>query len=118
MNMPGKNYNLSKIKAFIGDDNIVMSKMIHIFLENTPLMISKIEEGLEQKNYDQVNFHAHKLKSSIDNFSIIQLTDDIRLIEKYTREKSPLENLPALVHKLKSVLKTVMEEIKTDFQKA
>lgn len=114
--MSSANYNLVKIKAFIGDDDMVMDKMIGIFLENTPTMLSKIDEGLNQKDYDQVNFYAHKLKSSIDNFNIIQLTKEIRLIEKYAKEKSSLEDLPALVNKLKSVLETVMKEIKIDFK--
>jgi len=116
--MPYLNYNLTKIRAFIGDDDFVMEKMIDIFLENTPIMISKIEEGLENKDYDQVNFYAHKLKSSIDNLSINQLTDEIRLIEKYAKERSSLGNLPDLINKLKAVIKIVIEEIKIDFKKA
>lgn len=114
--MSTKNYNLSKIRAFIGDDDIVMVKMIGIFLENTPLIISKIEEGLEKKDFDQLSFYAHKLKSSIDNFSIIQLTDDIRLIERYSKERSSIEKLPLLVTKLVSTLKIAMEEIETDLK--
>lgn len=115
--MPRENYTLTKIKAFIGDNNMIMDKMIDIFLENSPVMLSKIVDGLEQKDYDQVSFHAHKLKSSIDNFSILQLTNEIRLIEKYAKEKSSLEDLPALVNKLKIVLETVIKEIKHDFKK-
>jgi len=115
--MPKENYTLTKIKAFIGDNEMVLDKMIDIFLENSPIILSKIVDGLEQKDYDQVSFHAHKLKSSIDSFSIFQLTDEIRLIEKYAKEKSSLEDLPALVSKLKSVLESVMNEIKHDFKK-
>ncbi len=115
--MSGKSYNLTKIRAFIGEDEMVMDKMIGIFLENSPIMISKLEEGLEQEDYEQVNFYAHKLKSSIDNFSIIELTDDIRLIEKYAKEKSSLDKLPSLVKNLKLVLEAVIKEIKTDFKK-
>lgn len=115
--MPKENYTLTKIKAFIGDNEMVIDKMIDIFLENSPIMLSKIMEGLETKDYDQVSFQAHKLKSSIDNFSIHQLTDEIRLIEKYAKEKSSLEDLPGLVNKLKIVLEAVMKEIKHDFKK-
>lgn len=115
--MSSENYNLIKIKAFIGDDDMVMDKMIGIFLENSPIILSKILEGLESKDYDQVSFYAHKLKSSIDNFSIHQLTDEIRLIEKYAKEKSSLEDLPTLVNKLKIILDDVMKEIKHDFKK-
>lgn len=116
--MSSKNYNLIKIKAFIGDDDVVMDKMIDIFLENSPIMLSKIQEGLAEGNYEQISFHAHKLKSSIDNFSITQLTDDIRLIEKYAKEKSSLEDLPTLIQNLISVLEIVTAEIKRDFNKA
>lgn len=116
--MSSKNYTLLNIKAFIGDDDMVMDKMIDIFLNNTPIMISKIEEGLNKKDYDQINFYAHKLKSSIDNFSIIQLSDNIRLIEKFAKEKHTLDRLPDLTQKLKTVLGSVMEEIKNDFNKS
>ncbi len=116
--MSSKNYTLLKIKAFIGDDDMVMDKMIDIFLTNTPTMISKIEEGLAKEDYEQINFHAHKLKSSIDNFCIIQLLEDIRLIEKIAKEKQALDRLPALIQKLKTVLESVMEEIKNDFNKS
>ncbi len=114
--VPGR-YNVNKITAFIGDDKAVLHKMITIFRENTPGMITKIEEGLAEENYEQVNFYAHKLKSSIDNFSIIQLTEDIRLIEKYAKEKTQLDKLPVLIEKLKTILQEIMEEIERDYNK-
>lgn len=115
--MTGKNYNLTKVKAFIGDNEMVLDKMIDIFLTNIPDILNKIDEGMRQEDYDQVSFYAHKLKSSIDNFSIIQLTEDVRTIEKSAKEKKDLDKLPSLVEKLKSVLNSIIQEVKTDFNK-
>lgn len=108
-------YNLSRIKAFIGQDQEMMKKMVDIFLENTPNMLSKIQKGMEAQDLKSVSFYAHKLKSSIDNFSISTLEQDIRDIEKFAKEKINLDQLPQLVHKLIRELNKTMAEIKSDF---
>jgi HPt (histidine-containing phosphotransfer) domain-containing protein len=110
-------YNLSKIKAFIGDDEIVMNELIDLFLEHTPEMVLKIKDGLAKEDYDQVNFYAHKLKSSVDNFSINELIEDVRTIENNAKKRLSLENLPDLISKLDSVIKDIINEIKKDFNK-
>jgi HPt (histidine-containing phosphotransfer) domain-containing protein len=110
-------YNLSKIKAFIGDDEIVMNELIDLFLKHTPEMVLKIKDGLTKKDYDQVNFYAHKLKSSIDNFSIDELIEDVRTIENNAKKRLSLESLPDLINKLDSVIKDIINEMKKDLNK-
>lgn len=109
-------YNTKRIEAFIGDNPAVMKKMVNVFLTNAPLMLAKIQKSFEAKDYKNLNFYAHKLKSSIFNFNIIDLEEDIRLIERYAKEKSSLEELPALVEKLDLILNQALIQIKKDFK--
>ena len=72
-------------------------------------------KSLLEKDYPTLQFHAHKLKTSIDHFSIECLTDEIRQIEKYAKEEVNLELLPPLIKKLETELKKTIIEIKADF---
>lgn len=109
-------YNTKRIEAFIGDNPVVMKKMVTIFLTNAPDMLAKIKQSFEVKDYKNLNFFAHKLKSSIFNFNIIAIEEDIRLIERYAKERTSLEELPALVEKLDLILNQALIQIKRDFK--
>lgn len=111
-----KKYKLDRILAFIGDDDEMMEKMVDIFLKSAPELVSKIHQNFALKNYTDVAFYAHKLKSSIDHFSIETLTSEIRQIEKYAREKTNLKELPDLIQKLDIELLVVMNQLRTDFK--
>ena len=113
--MSQKKYKVDRIKAFVGDDTEMLNKMVSIFLENTPYMLIIIRKSLNDKDYPTLQFHAHKLKTSIDHFSIETLTIEVRQIEKYAKEEINLPLLPLLVEKLELELQETMTEIKADF---
>ncbi|MBE9481981.1 MAG: hypothetical protein IMY69_09825 [Bacteroidetes bacterium] len=66
----------------------------------------------------KISFYSHKLKSSIDNFSINELKSEIRLIENISKEKSKLEELPQLINNLNDIMNRVIQKVKEDFNKA
>ena len=115
---PAELYNLSKIKAFVGNNKKVIDNIIDIFLHNSPEMLSIINKGFDEKNYNKISFYSHKLKSSIDSFSINELKSEIRLIEKISKEKSNLEELPQLINNLNDTMNRVIQKVKEDFHKA
>ncbi len=110
-------YNLDKIKTFIGDDKTVLLELVDIFLSHTPEMVEKLNEGIKKEDYDQVSFYAHKLKSSIDNFSVNELVEDIRILEHSAKKRSSIEELPVLVSKISSIIEEVISLMKKDFNK-
>jgi len=111
-----KTYSLDRIKAFIGDDQEMLIKLIKIFLENGPQILNSIQNSLINQDYRLLAFHAHKLKTSIDHFNIKTVTSEIRLIENYANKKSNLELLPSLIQKLEKELQVTMNELKIDFK--
>ncbi len=114
--MEQKKYHVDRIKAFIGEDQEMLLKMVNIFLDKAPKMLDIIQKSLNEQDYPTLQFHAHKLKTSIDHFSIETLTKEIRQIEDFAKSEISLEELPALIHKLEKELKEAIQEIKSDFK--
>jgi HPt (histidine-containing phosphotransfer) domain-containing protein len=113
--MQQKKYNVDRIKAFVGDDQEMLNKIVKIFLDKTPSMLANIKNCIAEKDFQTVQFVAHKLKTSIDHFSIETITTEIRQIEKYAKEEINLQLLPLLFEKLDLELQETMAEIKADF---
>ena len=109
--MESKLYNLSQVKLFLGDDKQQLGNMITIFLNETPVMLKALNDNCENKNYEEVKFYAHKLKSSIDLFQINGLQQDIRTLEKIAAENKDTPEIGRYVTGITGTLEVVMDEI-------
>ncbi len=109
--MKGKLYNLSQVKLFLGEDKQQLGNMINIFLNETPLMLKALNDHLDKRNYEEVKFYAHKLKSSIDLFQINGLQNDIRVLEKLAVDQDDLPAIGRYVKGITGTLNVVMKEI-------
>ncbi|MBE9491485.1 MAG: Hpt domain-containing protein [Bacteroidetes bacterium] len=110
-----KLYDLSDITEFIEDDDEQIGYFVSIFIDDVPVMLSNINQAFKSSEYEQLKFHAHKLKSSIDLFKIKDLQTDIRTIENLVNDRSDPEKLPALIDKLNSSLNLAIQQLKKDF---
>jgi HPt (histidine-containing phosphotransfer) domain-containing protein len=109
-----KLYNLDMVKTISNGNNDFVKKMINIFMDTTPPEIAIIKNCLGNGDYNLMGATAHKIKPSIDTMGIQDLMQDIRAIEKYGKEASNLDELPALVEKLENTLSTVFEQLKEE----
>ncbi len=112
--MKGKLYNLSQVRLFLGNDKQQLGNMISIFVQETPVMIRALNDNMEDKNYEEVRFFAHKLKSSIDLFQINGLQQDIRALEKLASEQNNVPAIQQYVSEITDTLESVIEEIQKE----
>jgi len=111
MHNKSQNYDLSFLNQMMSDDKKEVNRMIQIFLESTPEILSKLNQGLNKNNMADVHQYAHKLKSSIDIFRISELTDIIREVEKNSKENINLNEIPSHVEKVNQVFDKVLVDI-------
>lgn len=112
--MKGKLYNLSQVRLFLGDDKQQLGNMISIFVHETPVMIRALNDNMQDLNYEEVRFYAHKLKSSIDLFQINGLQQDIRVLEKLAGERNNVNAIQQYVSEITDTLESVIEEIRKE----
>jgi HPt (histidine-containing phosphotransfer) domain-containing protein len=98
----------------VGEDQQQMTNMINIFVSEIPIMLKSLNENAASRNYEELKFYAHKLKSSIDLFQINGLQDDIRTLEKLATELNDIPALEKYVNDITATLENVLLEIQKE----
>lgn len=107
-----KLYDLSMIQEIAHGNQDFIDKMVALFIETMPPAINEIKEHLSNSNWPDLGAVAHKIKPSIDTMGIEILKEDIRSVEKYAKESTNLDELPALVEKVEAVINKITSDLK------
>ena len=88
--LPEKLVDLSKLETATGGNSDFMSKMIQLFIDDTPPQVESMKTALEKNDHDTVRNIAHKLKPSIEMVSCPELGALVRQVE--AKEGNNLES--------------------------
>jgi len=114
-NIPeGKLYNLSMIQEIAHGNNDFVKKMMALFIETMPPALNDLKTHLANSNWHELGGVAHKIKPSIDTMGISSLHEDIRLVEKYGKESSNLDEIPELLNKIDAVINKVIDDLRAE----
>ncbi len=105
-------YDLGKLLNMARNDPGFITKMLKLFIEETPQSVTKIVEGYQAGDFATVRYYAHRMKPSITNLGIHSLKDDILKIE-FMKDDDP--EIPELISKLDKVIGKVIEKMKDEY---
>ena len=86
-----------------------IEKMLDLFCEQTPQVVREMREAYEAGDLEAMGERAHKIKSSLEYFSMVTIKDAVREIEKAGVEKNNTAALPGL---LQFTEQTVLEAVR------
>lgn len=110
-----KLYNTETIlKTHYGDEEFVKT-MAELFIEHLPEMTTELQKATAKKDWEGVYFYAHKMKASIDLFSIESLTDIIRKLEKQGKAHADSNTLKQDVNYVSDIINACVAQLKNDF---
>jgi HPt (histidine-containing phosphotransfer) domain-containing protein len=104
-------YDLTYLKEVSKGNDDFMLEMIDLFLTKTPETLLILEAAINDMNWDQTGFYAHKLKATYAYMGMHDLKEILVKIEKNAKILSELESIPALFKKLKTRTQPAMQEI-------
>jgi HPt (histidine-containing phosphotransfer) domain-containing protein len=104
-------YDLTYLKEVSKGNDDFMLEMIDLFLTKTPETLYILETAINDMNWDQAGFYAHKLKATYAYMVMHNLKDILIKIEKNSKVLSELESIPALFVILKTNTQPAMQEI-------
>jgi len=109
-----KLYDLSMVQSVSGGDEGFIKKMVALFIETVPQNLDELAKAVQSENWDQVGKTAHKLKSTVDSMGIKSIRQEIRTVEANAKAKTQVEEIPALVGKIGSVIHECIGQLQAE----
>lgn len=94
----------------------LMMEMISLYLEQTPVLVEKMKQGLREVNWDSVYSAAHKM---IPSFSIMgihkEYEDMAKKIQEYAGDRQHPDEVQGLVDKIDTICSHACTELKAEY---
>lgn len=109
-----KKTNLAYMRTLTGGDSSKLVKYINLFLQEAPAEIEKMLSMLNEKNWAGLRTAAHTLKPKLGYMGIKELEQDILSIENNAEAQTNLNELPAMVEKVKNICTLAFQELEEE----
>ncbi len=106
-----KLYNLSSLNNLSRGNREFVEKMIVIFINQTNTTIEKIQNAIEADNFMEVSQLIHKIKPSIEGIGVISILNDVKHLEKITKESPNKQEIESVFSVIKTTLKKVVIQL-------
>lgn len=107
-----KLYDLSQLREVAAGSEEFVDKMVDMFLQMTPGLTERIQNGFLAEDWEEVRAAAHKMKPSIDMMGIEPLKTVVREIEGNAKNATDLDEIPALLGHMMETLEVVYTQLR------
>ncbi len=104
-------FDLSKALDVVAWQKELFQEIAHLFLENLPVHLSQIQEGIARGDASALEHAAHSLKGSVGNFGAKRSYDAAYLLEELGKN-GKTDEAGEVLTKLKMELKALEKEMK------
>jgi PAS domain S-box-containing protein len=108
-------YDLCKLKQITRGDEKFIAKMLQVFISETTNSLTNLEQAFEQKDIKQVQFLAHRMKSSLNNLNICSAGGIAEKIEKSDWAACDFPALKKQILALRKIIDKVIPMIMADY---
>ena len=110
-----KLYNTETILRSHGGDQEFLKYIASLFVEELPKMSTELQKASSKNDWENLYFYAHKMKATIDLFSIDSLKDLIRKLEHEGKTANASQTLKTDVAHVVNTIDACILQIKKDF---
>lgn len=105
-------HDLSTLKAMGEKDPTFVPTLVGMFIDSIPKDVETLNEAVAKKDWEQVAFVSHKLKSTVDTLNVKSISETIRLLESDELKNSMAESaIHEHINEVTVVLNKVMLEL-------
>lgn len=109
--------NLSFVKEQYGGDDDFLKKLLAMYLDYTPKLISEIENQIEMKDIMAAKAATHKVKTDILMLGISSCQDFFSLMSSQNADHVDFEKTKIAFSDFKNTVTAGLAELKTELQK-
>jgi len=108
-------YDLDKLKQITRGDEKFIVKMLQIFIRETNAGMAGLQQAFQEKNIKQVQFLAHRMKSSLKNLSVFTAAGIAEKIEKNPWTEQEYPALACEIGAFRKIIEEVIPLIMADY---
>jgi HPt (histidine-containing phosphotransfer) domain-containing protein len=108
-------YNLSKVYEISENDKEFALQIVSLFLEEVPVEVESIKEGIENKDYQKTYGSAHKIKPTLDLLGMDITYEENLQIMNWTKAEGKRKEIKDVFKSLEERIHLAAAEIKKDF---
>ena len=109
--------DLSIIFELTDNENDFTMLMVQTFINNSPVLVTRMKDALEKEDWEEVYKAAHFAKSSLSVFRINGLLDLVQTLEAAARQKKDLEDIPGMINAFDLKITGALELLSSHFIK-
>lgn len=111
-----KLYDLKSLHSISRGNQEFITKMIVIFIDQIKEVIPNAETALSSNEFLVLSQLIHKIKPSIEGMGIFSIIEDIKILEKISKEGSDKEKITSIFFQIKNTLLTAIEQLNQEIQ--
>jgi CheY-like chemotaxis protein len=108
-------YSLKYLREGSDGDEEFLKMMIGMFVESTPMAIQMMYDGLSKSDWDIIRQEAHKLRSHLRYFGMIQAAVLTEEIERTATHNPTEQILKELLGKVNLICQTCIHQLRAEF---
>ncbi len=108
--------NLTFLNEMSGGNAEFIREFLTLFLNNIPLSVNELEEGLKARDYEKIRTSAHKMKPSLNYVGLKDTYETVANLEKYAKEQIHLEDFPEMITKISDACAIACIELENDLK--
>lgn len=108
-------YSLQYLREGSDGDEEFMKTMVDMFLESTPVAIKSLHDDLKKSDWEAMRQTAHKLRSHLRYFGIIEAAELTEEIERIATKNPEKQVLSVLVDKVTAICLVGMRQLSEEF---
>lgn len=114
MNHDYRYLNIEYLYEYLDDNNASLKELINIFIPSIKKDWSLLVVAIENKDFDKIKAHAHKLKSSYRYMGVFSVGDTMEKIDKLAEGKDNINLIKILSIEALQIHEEIIEEV-SDF---
>ncbi|HSB93751.1 MAG TPA: response regulator [Flavitalea sp.] len=107
-------YDFKLVEEIAGGDEEFVRRMMTMFIDTVPGLLTDLQKSIEHGHWEKASKVAHRMKSTIDSMNIKAIKVEIRQIEANGKQQLNLSEMPALFHKVSSVLTDCIDSVRNE----
>ncbi|MFZ6663457.1 ATP-binding protein [Peijinzhouia sedimentorum] len=97
-------FDFSTINDFAVNDELVFLNLLEELINNNEKQLAKLKLAIQSNDYEQIVFCCHQMKTTYDNLSLVNISEDLETIELMNK----LGNAQKVVSKAQEILPHLM----------